>query len=89
MRVEHVYAHGRVALNVFWCAHEAEAPRALEVDEFAWVTPAQLRGYRFPEANDAILERVITALTTTTARITPVSTQCCNAAVIAAETIRT
>ena len=64
--IEHTYAHGRVRLLPYWCRlPEAvdQAPEPREVVEARWVQPADLRGYRFPEANRSLIEAVAEELT--------------------------
>ncbi|MGH7178265.1 MAG: (deoxy)nucleoside triphosphate pyrophosphohydrolase [Tepidisphaeraceae bacterium] len=60
--VEHSYTHGRVRLHPFLCAHESGEPKAIESDEVRWIAPADLREYRFPPANEALIEEIITHL---------------------------
>lgn len=61
--IEHRYDHGTVRLHAYWCTPVDETePTDLETAEHRWVTPAELRGYRFPPANQALTERIIAAL---------------------------
>ena len=56
--VEHEYPHGRLRLHFFACisADSSGGPPSEDLPErFRWVTAAELGGYRFPPANDAIL----------------------------------
>jgi len=56
--IEHVYPHGWVRLHVFDC--EPTDPNAEPSPEhgYRWVPAQDLRLYRFPEANEAILEEL-------------------------------
>lgn len=60
--VHHVYAEAEreVILLFFVCALHAlsEAPRAIEVAEFAWVGPAELASYPMPPADAPVLQAV-------------------------------
>jgi 8-oxo-dGTP diphosphatase len=54
--IEHDYPHGRLRLHFFACVLADESVGPEEAPErFRWVTAAELNGYRFPPANDAIL----------------------------------
>ncbi len=55
--VEWSYPDKRVRLHFFRCRLGAE-PRALEGQEMAWVTSAELAGYAFPAADAALIERL-------------------------------
>lgn len=56
--VEHSYDHGQVRLHAYLCEHVAGEPRAVAVAEVRWVRVDALATYRFPPANDALLERI-------------------------------
>lgn len=63
--VEHTYPHGRVRLHPRLCRllpGSAEV-RNLHVAEHRWVHPDELSGYRFPEANEAIIRALLQWLT--------------------------
>lgn len=55
--VDHAYPHGRVRLHFFDCT--PIDPAAEPDPACRWVAPADLAGYRFPEANEAILADLI------------------------------
>ena len=55
--IEWQYPGKRVSLTFFRCAFIGE-PRPLEGQEMAWVTPADLSRYQFPEADAALIERL-------------------------------
>lgn len=56
--IEHVYPHGWVRLHFFDC--EPVDPHAEPPPKHGcrWVAARDLAGYRFPEANEEILERL-------------------------------
>ena len=55
--VEWAYPDKRVRLVFFRCAMEGE-PRALEGQEMAWVTAAELSRHDFPAADAALIARL-------------------------------
>lgn len=55
-RVDHVYAHGAVSLHAYLCRCVGGEPRPLQVAQVEWVTLAQLKQRRFPEANAVLIE---------------------------------
>jgi mutator protein MutT len=56
--IEHAYPDVCVRLHPHVCEHVAGDARAIECQEVRWVEPAALRDYRFPPANDALIERL-------------------------------
>ena len=60
--VNHDYPRGPIRLHPFICAHESGEPQLLAVQDARWVEPAELRQYRFPPANDALIEEAIVCL---------------------------
>lgn len=56
--IEHVYPHGWVRLHVFDCVPTDPSAEPLPEHGCRWVAAADLPGYRFPEANEAILEQL-------------------------------
>jgi mutator protein MutT len=59
--IEHDYPHARVRLHPFVCVLEPGSPdpRPIACQAAVWVEPPGLRGYRFPPANDALLDEAI------------------------------
>lgn len=57
--IEHLYPHGHVRLNPFYCTWIAGEPVNLEVAEHKWIAPAQLATLKLPEANEPITQRII------------------------------
>lgn len=64
--VEYSYPHGPVRLHFFACTPTAQQ-RPLP-ERFRWVAAAQLRAYRFPPANAALLEQLCDRADEPTAR---------------------
>jgi 8-oxo-dGTP diphosphatase len=55
-RVVHRYPHGLVELHYFRCRIEGTRTEPAADSGFEWVAAGDLLGYRFPEANDAVIE---------------------------------
>jgi mutator protein MutT len=60
--IEHNYPRTRLRLHPFICAHESGEPQTIECQQALWVEPAALRDYRFPPANEQLIEDVIARL---------------------------
>ena len=60
--VVHDYPEATVCLHPFLCDHESGEPEHLECQASHWVTPVELRHYRFPPANESLIEEIIRAL---------------------------
>jgi A/G-specific adenine glycosylase len=56
--IEHVYAHGLVRLQAFYCRIEAGLPRAEAVAAWRWVAADDLARYAFPHANAPLTEEI-------------------------------
>jgi 8-oxo-dGTP diphosphatase len=54
----HVYPERTVILHPFLCQSRSADARPRESRQVAWVSPGELSGYPFPEANTPILERL-------------------------------
>ena len=54
----HHYGDRSVHLHFFNCTIDGGEPRALDVAEFRWVEPHELRAYSFPEADAALIDRI-------------------------------
>jgi A/G-specific adenine glycosylase len=54
--VEHRYSHFAITLHAFTCQYLRGQPRALQVADWKWVHPRDLRKYAFPAANRKIIE---------------------------------
>ena len=61
--VEHEYDHVQVRLHPFICAHESGEVEHLECQASRWINPHALRDYRFPPANETLIEEAIAYLT--------------------------
>lgn len=60
--VEHDYPNVLVRLHPFLCEHEAGEPKLIECQAVEWIAPPRLREFRFPPANEDLIERVIARL---------------------------
>src|SRR5579859_4199358 len=58
--VTYDYPTRSVRLNIFLCGVKSGTPKAIEVADFAWVKPGDLKNYKFPEADQTLLEEVAT-----------------------------
>ncbi len=59
--IEHDYPHARIRLFPFVCELDDGAePRAIECQAMQWIDPPRVKTLKFPPANDALLEEVIT-----------------------------
>ena len=56
--IEHRYPSKTVHLHFFNCIIQSEEPRAVEVADLKWVSPAELDGYPFPEADRKLIARL-------------------------------
>ena len=56
--VYHRYPRGPILLLVYNCRPLSLEMADIEVSAHAWVTPGELSGYEFPEADDAIVARL-------------------------------
>lgn len=54
-RLRHRYKAATITFNVFQCRIARGTPRPLDAQALRWVTPGQLRRYRFPPANRPLL----------------------------------
>ncbi len=57
--VVHDYPQVMLRLHPFLCEHESGEPELLECQATRWINPIQLRDYRFPPANESLIEQVI------------------------------
>jgi mutator protein MutT len=58
--VTYHYPARSVRLNIFLCGVKSGTPKAIEVADFAWVKPGDLKNYKFPEADQSLLAEVAT-----------------------------
>lgn len=57
--IEHEYPHVSLRLHPFVCDHEDGEPQHLECQASAWIDAEALRDYRFPPANESLIEEVV------------------------------
>lgn len=60
--VKHRDAHGLVRLHPFYCRRRSGRPQDLQVAEHRWVFPNELRHYRFPPANQVLVQQLVVDL---------------------------
>jgi mutator protein MutT len=60
--VVHDYKTAVVTLHPFLCDFEAGEPRLIECQATCWIEPEALRKYKFPPANEDLIEKVIAHL---------------------------
>ena len=60
--IVHDYPHVLLRLHPFLCEHESGEPELIECQASRWIEPAELRDYRFPPANESLIEEVIASL---------------------------
>ncbi len=52
------YPQRSVRLNIFFCSHKDGEPKTIECQAFAWVDPKDLPTYRFPEADQTLIQEL-------------------------------
>ncbi|MCM2678789.1 8-oxo-dGTP diphosphatase MutT [Echinimonas agarilytica] len=60
--IQHDYGDKQVKLDTHWVRDFAGEPTGLEGQEGRWVAVEELSSYEFPEANEEILKRVVSDL---------------------------
>jgi 8-oxo-dGTP diphosphatase len=60
--VAHDYKTVVVTLHPFLCSLTDGEPQMIECQACAWIAPPELRNYRFPPANEGLIEAVIAHL---------------------------
>lgn len=53
--VKHAFTHFKITLHAFTCDHTGGEPVALRVQDWAWVTPAELKNYSFGKADREVI----------------------------------
>lgn len=56
--IEHDYSDRSVRLHPFLCAYTSGDPTPISCQEVRWVPPQRLGEYKFPPANDGLIEVV-------------------------------
>jgi mutator protein MutT len=57
--IEHDYPHVSIRLHPFVCVHESGDIEHRECQASEWIDPPRLRDYRFPPANESLIEEAI------------------------------
>jgi mutator protein MutT len=60
--IDHDYPNGRIRLHPYVCTTDDATPRLLACQDAKWIDPRDLKQYRFPPANDALLDEAIAYL---------------------------
>jgi mutator protein MutT len=60
--IVHDYPEVLVRLHPFLCEHESGEPELLECQATRWIEPAELPNYRFPPANESLIEQILKSL---------------------------
>ncbi len=61
--IDHDYPRGRIRLHPYVCVTDDATPRLLACQDAKWIDPADLKRYRFPPANDTLLDEAVAYLT--------------------------
>ena len=69
--IEHDYPHVQVRLHPFVCSHEHGEVSHIECQASRWIDPPTLRDYRFPPANESLIEEAIAFFATRSADGSP------------------
>ncbi|MEM9418171.1 MAG: (deoxy)nucleoside triphosphate pyrophosphohydrolase [Planctomycetota bacterium] len=56
--IARTYEHAHVTLHPFYCELISGEPKAIEVDDWAWVTVDELKELSFPPANEGLLKQI-------------------------------
>lgn len=59
VRKEHVYPERILALHFYLCDWKSGEPQKIDCHDFRWITPAALRDFQFPPADDGIIQELI------------------------------
>ena len=59
MEIRHDYGDKHVFLDIHWVTNFSGEAKGLEGQQVSWVEKDQLNQYEFPEANKAILEKIL------------------------------
>jgi len=61
--IDHTYTHAAVRIYPFICRHKTGNPQPLSTSELRWIRADELADYRFPPANNVLLQDVQRGLT--------------------------
>lgn len=57
--ITHDYPTAKLTLHPFLCHHTNGEPKLIECQQAIWIDPRRLRKFRFPPANEALIDEVI------------------------------
>ena len=63
--IDHDYPRGGIRLHPYICTTGDASPRLLASQDARWTDPRHLKQYRFPPANDTLMDEVIAYLAPT------------------------
>ncbi len=52
------YPQRSVRLNIFFCSHKSGEPKTIECQAFAWADPKDLPSYKFPDADQTLIQEL-------------------------------
>jgi mutator protein MutT len=52
------YPQRTVRLNIFFCSHKEGEPKTIECQAFAWAKPRELFQYKFPDADQGLIQEL-------------------------------
>jgi mutator protein MutT len=61
--IVHNYPHVHLTLHPFLCRRVAGEPKLIECQKIEWIAPTSLRDFRFPPANEALLDEIVRRIT--------------------------
>jgi mutator protein MutT len=60
--ISHNYPHVQLTLHPYLCEHVSGEPKLIECQQALWVEAGELRNYRFPPANESLLQEIVDRL---------------------------
>ena len=58
-RADYTYPEKKVALFFYLCDWVSGEPKKIDCQDFAWVTPEEMRNYKFPDGDDDMINELI------------------------------
>jgi hypothetical protein len=60
--ISHNYPNVQLTLHPYLCEHVSGEPKLIECQKALWVEAGELRNYRFPPANESLLQEIVDRL---------------------------
>lgn len=60
VKIKHAYPKRILALHFFLCDWKSGSPSCIDCHDFRWIQPEQMRDFKFPPADDGIINELIT-----------------------------